>query len=278
MSVKIIADSSCDMDQQMRNELGIEIVPLTIEVDDKHYRDDGSINIKQMLNDIAHCKNTPRTACPSPQEFMDKYTGEDSVFVVTLSSALSSTYESALLAKKMFIEKVGRKFIHVFDSLSASAGETLVSLKIVELLKKKCNEMEIVEKVNQYIKEMKTLVLLDNLDTLVKNGRINPIIAKVASVLNIKLILSDDDCGRLKLLDKARGYGKTFKRFIDIIGEVGRQIDEKVACIAHCNCLSKALEFKNELLRKYRFKDIIIVEMSALSSVYANQGGIVFAF
>lgn len=101
MGVKIVADSSCDLNEDLR-ELGVNLVPLTLEIGGKVYRDDESLDVKAMLKEMAACPTPPRTACPSPNDFMEAYKGKDSVFVVTLSSNLSGTYESAMLAKKMF--------------------------------------------------------------------------------------------------------------------------------------------------------------------------------
>ncbi len=277
MSAKIVADSSCDLNEELRKGMNISIAPLTLQIDDKIYIDDKDIDIIELMKSMRNSKNTPKTACPSPQSFLDLYKGEESIFVVTLSSALSGTYRSAKLAKQMFLEEVGNKFIHVFDSMSASIGETLVSLKISELIKRKCAEIEIVEKVNTYIKEMKTFFILETLDNLVKTGRITNLAAKVSSALSIKPIMKEDK-GHIKLHEKVLGAKRAFKRFVETIEEHGNNIEDKVLGIAHCNCIEKAIRFKEEVLKKYKFKDIIIVSTAGLSTVYANEGGLIIAF
>jgi len=176
------------------------------------------------------------------------------------------------------LERAGNKFIHVFDSFSASIAETLISIKIFELAKKKCDDLQIVEKVNEYIKSMKTLFLLESLDNLIKNGRMSRVKGGIATLLNIKPVMGATDDGHIKLVESVRGYKRAFMRFIEIIGEQGERLEDKVIGIAHVNCLERAEEFKSELLKRYKFKDIIIVEAAGLSSVYANQGGIIVAF
>jgi DegV family protein with EDD domain len=227
---------------------------------------------------MRECRTHPMTSCPSPADFARSYKGEENIFVVTLSSKLSGTFQSAVIAKDMFIEEAGQKFIHVFDSLSASAGETMVARKIGELAKKGLGQLEIVEKVTRYIGEMKTFFLLESLEHLAKAGRLNPIVAKIASFLEIKPIMGSNGEGSIKLFEKIRGYKKAFNRFVDIIGEEGTRIEEKVLGIAHCNCPERALKLKEEVKKKYNFKDIIVVEMSGLSSTYADDGGLVIAF
>lgn len=277
MAIKIIADSSCDLTEELKKELKIEIAPLTLQLGDKTFIDDENLDVHNYVKEMAKCEVAPKTSCPSPDEYMKTYAGPESTFVLTLSHALSGSYNSAVLAKDIFLEEVGNKFIHVFDTLSASAGETLVALKINELGKLNLGDLEIVDRVTKYIKEMKTFFLLESLEHLAKAGRLNPIVAKIANMLSVKPIMCGEE-GNIKLHEKVRGDKKAFQRLVETIGEHGKNLEEKILGIAHCNCLDKALKFKEEVLKKYNFKDIIIVEMGGLSSTYADDGGLVIAF
>lgn len=277
MKYRIIADSGCDINQASGEKLDVTIVPLTICIGDKEFRGDHSLDVENMLNVMNASQIAPKTACPSPGDFMEAYEGEEeSLFVVTLSSKISGTFSSAAIAREMFLEKK-KKFIHIFDSLSASVGETLVSMKIHKLISQGLSELEVVKGVNRYIQEMKTLFLIDSLDNLIKAGRINKLVGKVASVLHVKPIMGGQD-GVIKMFEKNRGYNRAFKRLVEIIGEIGDNLEEKTLGIAHCNCLKRAEKFRDEVLKKYNFKNIIIVSMNGLSSVYANEGGLVIAF
>lgn len=278
MTIKIVVDSCCDLNDEIKRNMNVSIVPLTIEVDEKIFKDDETLNIDEFLNVMKKSKQCPKTSCPSPSEFIKHYMGDESIFVVTLSSALSGTFKSALMAKDIFKEEVKDKFIHVFDSKSASIGETLVSIKIDELIKKGISELEIVERVEEYIKGMKTFFMLNTLENLVKAGRVSPLIAKVTSILSMKPIMAGTSEGTIKIHEKVIGAQKSFKRFVEIIGEQGENLENKILGIAHCNCLDKALEFKNEVLKRYNFKDIIIAPTAGISTVYANEGGLVIAF
>jgi DegV family protein with EDD domain len=278
MSIKIVADSSCDLTEDMRKKMNIELAPLTLYLGEKVFVDDDNLDVRNYIKEMAECEVSPKSACPSPDDFMKRYAGDESIFAVTLSAAVSGTYSSAVLAKNMFTEEVGDKFIHVFDSLSASVGETLVALKIHELSKLNLDEPEIVERVSEYIKGMKTLFLLQSLEHLAKAGRLNPFVAKVATMLGITPIMGVAEDGSIKLIEKVRGYKKAFRRLVESIGEQGKELEERVLGISHCNCLDRALELKEEVMKKYKFKDIIIVEMGGLSSTYADNGGIIIAF
>lgn len=277
MKYKIVADSSCDLNQKLKEKLNIGLVPLKIDVGDKTFIDNEDLDVKELLKAMKNSKEPVRTSSPSPGDFIKEYKKGDTIFVVTLSSVLSSTYSNAVLAKNIVLEK-SNKFIHVFDSLSASIGETLVSLKISEAIEDNLKPKEIVEKVEEYIEEMKTFFILESLDNLVKNGRISKAVGHVASLLSIKPIMGDDGKGSIKLVEKIRGSKRAFNRLVEIIGEQGDKLEEKILGIAHVNALDKAESLKKAIEEKYNFKEIIIVETGGLSTAYADDGGIIIAF
>lgn len=277
MSYKVITDSACDIDEKLKANKNFHQVPLNIYVGESEFLDDDQLDTLELLKEMKNFPEAPSTASPSPYDFLEKYDGEEGVFVVTLSSKLSSTFNHAVMAKKMYLKEKKEKFIHIFDSMSASVGEMLISMKILELIKENKSEKVIVEKVNHYIKNMKTLFVLDSLDNLIKSGRINRLVGKIATVLSIKPIMGEVD-GQIGLIEQVRGSKKAFRRLVELIGELGDNLEEKVLGIAHCNCLEKAEEFKNEVLKRYNFKDIIIVPTKGVTTVYANEGGLIIAF
>ena len=274
---KIVADSSCDLNEELKKKLNIGLVPLKIDVEDYTFIDDDSLEVDKLLNAMKNSKEPIKTSSPSPGDFLKEYGKGENVFVVTLSSALSSTYSNAVLAKNIALEN-SNKFIHIFDSLSASVGETLVSLKIFNLIQENFSPKDIVEKVEEYIKEMKTFFILESLENLIKAGRISKVMSHIASVLSIKPIMGDDGDGTIRLIEKVRGGKRAFKRLVEIIGEEGDGFEDKILGIAHCNALNKAEELKRKIEEKYNFKEIIIVDTAGLSTAYADDGGIIIAF
>lgn len=281
MKSKIIADSCCDLNTELKENLKVNLVPLTIEVGEHSLRDDENLDTMELVRLMKNSPKAPKTACPSPGDYMKRFEDGENIFVVTLSSALSGSYNSAMLAKKMFfdhLEDKKNKFIHIFDSLSASIAQTLISIKLHELIEANIENYIIVDKVNHYIKEMKTFFILESLDNLVKAGRLSKIKGKIASTLNIKPIMGEDGRGNIREVEKIRGSKKAFRRLAEIIGEQEGKFEEKIIGIAHCNALEKAKELKSEILKRYNFKDIIIVETAGISTVYANDGGVIIAF
>ncbi|NMB27996.1 MAG: DegV family protein [Tissierellia bacterium] len=277
MKFKIVADSSCDLNEELKKKLNIGLVPLKIDVEDYTFIDDDSLEVDKLLNAMKNSKEPIKTSSPSPGDFLKEYGKGENVFVVTLSSALSSTYSNAVLAKNIALEN-SNKFIHIFDSLSASVGETLVSLKIFNLIQENFSPKDIVEKVEEYIKNMKTLFILESLENLMKAGRVSKVMGHIASVLSIKPIMGDDGDGTIRLVEKVRGGKRAFKRLVEIIGEEGDGFEDKILGIAHCNALNKAEELKRKIEEKYNFKQIIIVDTAGLSTAYADDGGIIIAF
>ena len=276
--MRIVADSSCDLNDKIKSEVEITLVPLTLALGDRQFRDDETLDVGKMLDAFGASKEVPKSSCPSPQDFIDAYTPEGSVFVVTITAALSGTYNSAVLARDLFLQDNPNKFIHVFNSKGSSVKETLIALKLDELIKKKLNENEIVKEVNHYIDNMFFYFQLGSLDTMIKNGRISKMKGIIANALNIKPILTVDDNGEVQLVENVRSEKKSIQYFIDLIGNSCNNYSERILAIAHCEALEKAEKIKSEVESKYKFKDIQIIPMRGLSSTYTNRGGIILGF
>ncbi|MCL2373367.1 MAG: DegV family protein [Defluviitaleaceae bacterium] len=283
MKNSIVVDSACDLTGQTLNEtaktegLTLSHVPLNLQIGEKVYIDSEQLNIDEF---IAHMESSPeavKTSAPSPSLFLDKFGIGDNVFVVTLSSKLSATYQSAMTAKDMYLEEYGKKFIHVFDSLSASIGQGVIAIKIAELLKKDLPGTEVVEEVNNFIKGMRTYFIIDKFDNLVKTGRINPYVAKVASLLNMKPICGGNEEGEIKMLAKARGYNKAQNKLISMIKEATPDIQTRTIGISHVKAFEKAQELKEEFIKHLKPKEVVIQEARGVVTTYANRGGLVIA-
>ncbi|RAK10551.1 DegV family protein with EDD domain [Halanaerobium saccharolyticum] len=278
MDFKIIVDSCCDLTEELRKRFNISTAPLSIDVGDVHFIDDEDLDREGLLNAMRNSSDAPKTASPGPGPFLDLYRKSEDIFVVTLSKELSATYQNAILAKDMLMEEAEDKLVKVFNSFSASAGETMIAYKLGELIEAGFKREEIIEKTEKYVEEMQTLFVLDSLDNLIKAGRMGRLKGKIASFFNIKPVLGATDEGTITLVDKARGSKRAVRKLIDKIGEKGENLEEKVLGIAHCNALDKAEFIKKQASEKYNFREIIIVETAGISTVYANEGGIVLAF
>lgn len=207
---------------------------------------------------------------------MKKYRCDaEHVYAVTLSAELSGSYNSAVLGKNLYIEEYGEKNIHVFNSCSASIGETLIALKIQECEEAGMTFEQVVDTVETYIKGQNTYFVLENLDTLRKNGRLTGIKSLVAGALNIKPVMGATPEGTICQLGQARGIKKALAKMVDHIVEEAQESEGKILAISHCNCKARAQEVERLLLEKMKVKASFILDTAGISSMYANDGGII---
>ena len=277
MDYRIVVDSCGELTHRMK-ESGIYVsAPHSMQVDGDSITDDDTFDQADFLRRVAASPECPKSSCPSPEKYMELYdAGVKRVYVVTLSSELSGSYNSAQLGRSLFMEEKGRNVqIHVFNSRSASVGETLIAMKIRE-----CEELGldfdgVVSAVESYIEEQHTYFVLENLDTLRKNGRLTGIKSLVASALNIKPVMGSTPEGTICQLGQARGIRRALSRMVEQIVREGVNTEKKILAIAHCNCAERAREVERMILDKIKVKDSFIVDTAGISTMYANDGGII---
>lgn len=276
MSYKIVVDSCCELPEELKHDPRYEIVPLTLIVGDSYERlDDDGFDQKEFLRAVAECPVSSRSACPSPEKYMEAYrTDADHVYVVTLSSKLSGSYNSAVLGKNLYHETYGEKQIYVVDSRSASCGETQIAMQIARWEDEGMGYEEITEKIEKFTDGMHTYFVLDNLDTLRKNGRLSGVKALVASTLSIKPVMAGDQ-GSIVQLGQSVGIKKALAKMVDYVVRDVVDAEKKCLMITHCNNPERANSVKEQILSKVKFKDVLIMDTAGISSMYANDGGVI---
>ena len=278
MSYKIAIDSCGELLKEWKEDERVESVPLTLMVGSENIKDDENFDQKSFLKKVAECPECPKSACPSPERYMKAYECEaDHIYAVTLSSELSGSYNSAVLGKSLFLEDNPGKKIHVFNSRSASGGESLIAMKIVECEEKGLSFEKIIETVDKYIEEMSTFFVLENLETLRKNGRLSRVKALVASALKIKAVMGSTPEGSICQLDQARGMNKAIVKMVEHVGEKGINIHEKTVAITHCNCPERAKMLEEAIRERLNPAKIVVMDTAGVSSMYANDGGVIVA-
>ena len=275
MSYKIVVDSGCDLPDKLKEDEHFVVVPLTLSVGGVDIIDDEKFDQKDFIKRVDEAKECPKSACPSPERFLSEYeSAQGDVYVITLSGRLSGSYNSALVAADMYEEDGGSNRVHVFDSMSASCGEALIAMKIVECEGQGMGFDDVVKTVTQFCNGMKTYFVLETLETLRKNGRLTNLQALLANVLSIKPVMGARE-GEIIKLEQTRGLNKALKRMCEIITENVSEPENKVLGIAHCNCPERAEYVKSLLVEKNNFKDVIIVNTAGIATMYANDGGII---
>lgn len=278
MSYKIAIDSCGELLNEWKDDERIESVPLTLMVGGESIIDDETFDQKDFLKKVAACLECPKSACPSPERYMKAYECEaDHIYAVTLSSELSGSYNSAVLGKSLFLEDNPGKKIHVFNSKSASGGESLIAMKIVECEEKGLSFEEVIETVDKYIEEMSTFFVLENLETLRKNGRLSRVKALVASALKIKPVMGSTPEGSICQFDQARGMNKAIVKMVELVGEKGINIHERFVAITYCNCPEERRCWKRLTWERLNPAKIVVMDTAGVSSMYANDGGVIVA-
>lgn len=276
MSYKIVVDSCCELPEELKKDPRFEIVPLGLEVGEYRILDDESFDQAEFLRKVAECPECPKSACPSPERYMNAYETEaEHVYVVTLSANLSGSHNSALLGKSLYVENYGEKQIHVVDSCSASCGETQIALKAMELEEQGLPFEVIVDKLEQFRDSMHTYFVLDNLETLRKNGRLTGVKALVASTLNIKPVMAGTREGTIEQIGQGIGIKKALQKMADAVARNVTNAQDRILMITHCNNAERAESMKKLVLDRISVKDVLVMDTAGVSSMYANDGGVI---
>ena len=270
MKRKIVADSSCDMWEL--NDVNFAVAPLTISTDNKHYVDNQELDVHLMSEDLAKYKGVSHTACPSAGSWLDCYEGYDEVFVVTLTGAMSGTYNSAMTAKGIYEEENDNVKVHVFDSLSTGPEMRLLIEKLKEMIEEDLPFEEIVEKGQDYLKHTRLFFALKSLHNFAMNGRVNKAVASAIGVLNISIFATASEEGTIQQISKCRGEKKVVRSMIEHLENAGYH-GGKVR-ISHANNLKLAHNVRDKILELYPHADIIVYPMGGLCTYYAEIGGL----
>lgn len=275
MSYKIVVDSCCELPAKLKKDGRFQIVPLGLEVGEELIWDDENFNQKEFLEKVAACPQCPKSSCPSPEKFMEAYHCDaEEIYVVTLSSHLSGSYNSAELGKNLYCEKYGEKKIHVVDSESASCGETQLAIRIMRYKEAGLSYEETVEKIEVFKRKMRTYFVLDNLETLRKNGRLTGVKALVASTLSIKPVMVGN-LGVIEQKSQAIGINKALAKMADCLVADVHQTETRTLMITHCNCPERAEYMRSLMEKRAAFKNVVVMDTAGVSTMYANDGGVI---
>jgi DegV family protein with EDD domain len=272
--IKLITDGSCDLPIDIINKYDIGIAHLNVSFGEETFISEVEIDNNTFYKKMREEKELPKTSCPSPDRFMNLFEcEEESILVLTLSSKLSGTYSSAVLAKDTYLsENNNNKDIRIIDTLTGSVGAGLLLIKAAKMIEEGKNIDEIVEKIENIKDNVVFFGALDTLENAIKGGRVNPLAGKLINALNFKVIVHITD-GVVKPVDNARGEQGSIKKVLSKI-EKNNDINSKMLNIGHANCIEKALKIKNILEEKYNFEEIVISEVGAVMGTYTSEGAV----
>jgi len=272
--MKIVSDSASNITSLE----GINFASVSIRVltDNKEYVDDSESGVAKMVEELAVYKGKSHTSCPAPGDWIEAFDNEDEVFVTTITSGLSGSYNSAMVAKQQYEDENPGKKVFVIDSLSAGPEIGLIIYKLRDLILAGNDFDTIAKEIMEYKKKTMLSFSLENLANLANNGRVNPAIAKIVGFVGIRLVGRASIEGTLQPTDKSRGEKRALVTILNNMKKFGYSGGKVI--IDHCQNLNAAKELKALLCGEFPNADVLIGTNKALCSFYAEKGGVLVGY
>lgn len=274
MGMKIVADSSADMHEFAG--VAFASAPLKISTAEKEYVDDAALDAAQMATELLAYKGKSSTSCPNTEDWLRAFGDAEEIFCVTITSALSGSYNSACLAKAKYEETHPERRVFVIDSLSTGTEMRLLIEKLAELIGAGEDFDAIRKAITKYQQKTGLLFMLESMKNLANNGRVSPVVAKMAGILGIRAIGKASDKGQLEMLSKCRGEKRALETIIEQMKALGC-VGGKVR-IAHCLNEDAARSLSERIQKTFETVDVQICKCGGLCSFYAEKGGMLIGF
>jgi len=271
---KIVADSSADL--YNLEKVKFQSAPLKIITFEKEFVDDEYADLEYMVNTLSKTNEKSSTACPAPGDWLKAFGDSKYVFCISITSQLSGSYNAACIARDMYMKKYADSRVFVIDSLSAGPELRLIAEKLEQLILQGLDFDEICNKITSYTKKTGLLFMLESMRNLANNGRVNPLVAKAAGLLGIRVVGRASDKGVLELLEKSRGQKKAFESIVNNLKKLGATGNK--IYISHCFNEEGANVLKQIILQEFKNAQIKIYRCGALCSFYAEKGGMLIGF
>ena len=278
MEWKIVVDTACDFREipNKAENVTYERVPFSLQIEDKVFVDTLDLDIDKMMEEMYASSEPARSACPSPEAYLAADRGAKNVIVLTLTGGMSGSYNSAIIGEKMLKEENEDVNIHIIDTLSAGGENDLYLLKINELIKEGLSFDEVVSEMRKYQENSKLIFVLEKVDNLVKNGRLNKLAAAVVGLLNMRMVGEASDEGTLHLLHKVRGEKKAVSTVVDEMIKAGYKGGRVV--VTHRNNEDICKKIQDKLREKFSNIEFMIVPTSGICSFYGEEGGMLLGY
>ncbi|MGK5507453.1 DegV family protein [Brevibacillus formosus] len=275
MPIVILTDSASDIDASERQSLGIVAVPLKIMFGAETYVDAVTISSSEFFDKLKQSSVMPTTSQPSPLEFAEAYKaiyekyGKDvQIIAILLSSSLSGTYQSAMIAKSMLDENID---ITVIDSRKASFVHGMICVEAAKAAQAGKNKEQILDQIDRYLDEVQVYFIVDTLEFLQKGGRIGKASAVIGSLLNIKPILTLDPAGYVSAFDKVRGTKKALNRVFEALQEYAQGEPVKIA-VLHSSVPDQAAELLERIKQEFTVTDSWLEQIGPVIGTHTGPG------
>ncbi len=271
MKVKIIADSSCDIWELPGHDF--VTAPLTMSTKERSYRDDENMDVHDMLEYLAKYKDRSYSACPSITEWLTAFGDADEIYVATMTSALSGTYNSACQAKEVYLEQHPDAKILVVDSKSTSGDLLLLVEKMRKLKEEGKTFEEVCQIMEDYQKHTRLFFAFQSMHNLAQNGRLPKVVEKAIGILGLSVLGTASEAGEVKPTNKARGQKNVVKTMFEMMTEAGYNGGR--LNIMHVENPVLAMELATAVKEKFPAADVNMYPTRGLVAYYAEKGGIV---
>lgn len=275
MKIKIVGDSASNL--YNLPDVNYECAPLRIVTDAKEYVDTVQLDIQGMVDDLRTYKGKSSTACPGVGDYLAAFEGYDIIYVVTIISTLSGSYNAAMQAKAQYEEENPGKKVFVVDSYTAGGEQKLHLEKLRDLVLEGKDYETVCREITEYKDHGTSLVFsLESMINLANNGRVPMIVAKAAGLIGLRMVGIVSEEGQIHPTDKARGE----KKAIETIWAKMLSEGYKGGRLRIDNCfnIATAEEIKKLALANFPGADVRIEPTGALCSYYAEKGGLMIGF
>ena len=277
----IVSDSSCDyLPSTFSSDLiNFESVPLRIQVGDREFVDNETLDVPVMLAAMADEKTASSTACPSPADFARAYEKGEKTLCFTISANLSGTYNAAVMGRELLLDEHPEKRVCIIDSRATAGAMVLLIRKTQELIEAnpEIDFDELCETLQQYQKSLRTCFTLECFDNLIKNGRMRPLVGTLLHTLGIHVTADATPEGTIRVLDKVRGETKTYKT-LSALMKKRKDCQDAEVVICHCENLDGAEKMKEQILKDLPVKKVDILNCRGLTSFYAMEKGLIIGY
>ncbi|WLD94876.1 DegV family protein [Alkalihalobacillus sp. AL-G] len=280
MSIQLIVDTGCDLPQHVVDQYSMEVLPLVVHVGQEEYFDKETIQptkLYAMMREGA----APKTSQVPPDRmkalFQSLAEEQKPAIYLTFSSELSGTYQTACLIRDQLLEEGTQLDLTIIDSRSASLGQGLIAYYLAQAIEQNHTKDQLITYTHTLVDQIKHIVTVDNLEYLVRGGRVSKTAGFVGGLLKVKPILHMED-GKLFPLEKVRGSKRVLSRLIELIDDRGKELDQQTIAITHADNLSRANELKELIESKYDVKNIMINSIGCAVGAHAGPGTLAVFF
>lgn len=281
MTWSIVADSSCDLPESAFDSPCAQFVsaPLRILVGAQEFVDNDDLKVPDLLMAMREEKSASSSACPSPEAFAQAFRQSDCSICFTISSALSGTYNAAMMAREMVLEENPEKKICVIDT-KCTAGSLVILIQKAQALLEENPDIDpedLFAQLRVLNASSRIVFTLECYDNLVKNGRMRPLVGNLLKSLGIRIVAIANSLGEIEVVGKARGEAKAYQTLVRQMAAMKDCTGAKVV-ISHCQNPVGAARLQALILETLPVDDVAVYSCRGLTSYYAMENGLIIGF